>query len=581
MKIKHGIRVSRRTGSALLLTLTMSAIALLTVAGVLAYAAANARLTYRSNQYSRSVAAAEAATEKVVAQISRDYLNGGEALVLANLANYQQLTPSSTDSSYWTNWEFNDSTGQIGRTFVQVGASSAYVVLNSTYAGLKGYATTCTVVSDARQTGMPQEVIGAVLQELQLARIPIFQFMMYTTGGMEISCGQPFTITGRVHSNGQLYIEPDNVMTFQSDVTAVGNILFQRNPLDTRSAPSGSVVYQGRKDAQVAAMTLPIGVTNSPEAVREIIQPPPTGESPNSPMGKLRYYNLADMLLVVTNAGSNATVVGSYGTISGIPSLIPSNEVNLFVSTTNSFWDEREGRTVKPVDVDVGALRQWSATNQNLRPALGAQDVASVYVWDRRALPGSNLAAVRVRNGAQLPSRGLTVATASPLYVQGHYNQPNAGNLGTANTGTTLPASLIGDAITILSQNWSDANSMASLASRVAAPTTVNAAILAGGVETVHAKYGGGMENFPRFLETWGLANPVTYNGALVKLFPSLYATNAWGKTNVYDPPKRDWAFDTNFLNPAKLPPLTPSLQKVVRGHWATVAPNQTSVTAN
>lgn len=581
MRTTFQIRTFRQAGSALLLTLTMSAIALLTVAGVLAYAAANARLTYRSNQYSCSVAAAEAATEKVVSQISRDYLNGGEAMVLANVSAYQQLIPTSTDSSYWTNWEFADGTGQIGRSFVQVGSSSGYTVLNSTYAGLKGYATTCTIVSDARQTGMPQEVIGAVLQELQLARIPIFQFMMYTTGSMEISCGQPFTITGRVHSNGQLFIEPDNVMTFQSDVTSVGNILFQRNPLDTRSAPSGSVVYQARKDAQVAAMTLPIGMTNSPEAVREIIQPPPANESPGSALGRLRYYNLADMLLVVTNAGSNTLVSGSYGTVSGIPSLIPSNEVSLFVRTTNSFWDEREGRTVKPVDLDVAALKQWSATNQNLRPALGGQDVASVYVWDRRTVAGTNLGAVRVENGTQLPSRGLTVATASPLYVSGHYNQANASNLGTADTSTTLPASLVGDSITILSPNWTDANSRALLSSRVAAPTTVNAAILAGAVETVHAKYGGGMENFPRFLETWGLANPFTYNGALVKLFPSLYATNSWGKTNVYDPPKRDWAFDTNFLNPSKLPPLTPSLQKVVRGQWATVPPNQTSVTAN
>ena len=45
---------------------------------------------------------------------------------------------------------------------------------------------------------------------------------MYSSGDMEISCGQPLTITGRVHSNGQLYIEPSSTLTFQSDVTAVG-----------------------------------------------------------------------------------------------------------------------------------------------------------------------------------------------------------------------------------------------------------------------------------------------------------------------------------------------------------------------
>ena len=85
------------------------------------------------------------------------------------------------------------------------------------------------------------------------------------------------------------------------------------------------------------------------------------------------------------------------------------------------------------------------------------------------------------------------------------------------------------------------------------------------------------MENFPRFLETWGLANPFTYNGSMVKMFPSLYATNIWGHANVYAPPTRNWAYDINFDNPTKLPPLTPGLLRVVRGLWTTVAPNQTT----
>jgi hypothetical protein len=186
-----------------------------------------------------------------------------------------------------------------------------------------------------------------------------------------------------------------------------------------------------------------------------------------------------------------------------------------------------------------------------------------------------------VFNGLQLPPRGLTVATASPLYVFGNYNQTNAANLGTSNTTTTLPASLVADAVTILSANWTDANSQAAVASRNATPTTVNAAILAGAVDTAGGNYGGGMENFPRFLETWGLANPFTYNGSMVKMFPSQYATNIWGNANVYAPPARNWTFDVNFNNPAKLPPLTPSLETVIRGQWATVAPNQTTPPVN
>ncbi|MFO1475703.1 MAG: hypothetical protein U1F98_03505 [Verrucomicrobiota bacterium] len=568
-------RGRRQDGSSLFLTLVLAGIALATVAGVLSYALNNMRLTFRSNQYQRALAAAEGTTEKVAALIARDYLSGGEALVAANLNSYRQTTLTSTDSSYWSDWEFNDASGNTGRTYVQLGAATNYVVVNSAFAGLKGYASVYTVVSDAREPGAPLDVTGGVLQQVQLARIPIFQFAMYSTGDMEISCGQPFTITGRVHSNSRLYVEPDNLLTFQSLVTAVQSIQFQRSTNDSRSAPGGSVVYQVPKQTPVPSLLLPIGTTNTPDAVREIVQPPPPLESANSPIGKLRYYNLSDLILVVDDTSVTATSGG----FNGFATPIPTNQLYEFVSLTNSFYDARESKTVMPIDINIGALTAWSGTNGSLRPALGSRDLSSVYVWDKRNLAGSQLGAVRLVNGLQLPSRGLTVATARPLYVWGHYNQTNASYLGTNNTSTALPASLVADSVTLLSGNWTDTNSTAAVGSRNATPTTINAALLAGSVESTNGYYGGGMENFPRFLETWGSGNALTYNGSMVKMFPSQYATNMWGKSGVYSPPKRAWAYDINFDNPALLPPLTPSLQWVLRGQWATVPPNQTAST--
>jgi hypothetical protein len=65
----------------------------------------------------------------------------------------------------------------------------------------------------------------------------------------------------------------------------------------------------------------------------------------------------------------------------------------------------------------------------------------------------------------------------------------------------------------------------------------------------------------------------------MVKMFPSLYATNVWEGINYanhyYDPPARKWAFDANFDDPTKLPPKTPSLLKVIRSQWATLPPGQ------
>ena len=562
-----------------MLTMIMTGVALAILASAMAWSSNNTNLTHRSIQHARAIAAAEAATEKVLSKITRDFLSGDEKTVTQNLANYRQTLPTSADSAFWTQWRFNDGAGNAARTYVLPGNASNFIVLNSAYSGLKGFVSTYTIVAHARDSASLQNVIGGVFQEVQLAHIPIFQFAMYGSADMEISCGQDFNITGRVHANGTLYVEPDKVLTFQSDVTSAVNILFERHPLDTRGVPGGSAVYQqpDLKKSPVPAMTLPIGTTNTPKAIRAIIQPPLVGEDPNSPIGQLRYYNLAEMVLVVSDSGISATS----GRFNNFATAIPTNELALFVTTTNSFRDAREEKTVRPVDINVAVLKSWSETNSTLRGALSSNILNSVYVLDlRTTLAATSLAAVRVRYGTNLPSRGLTIATARPLYIQGHYNQTNSLNLGTTNTISTSPASLVGDAVTILSENWTDAKSTLAVASRTALPTTINAAILTGVVETTAGKYSGGMENFPRFLETWGAANPLRYNGSMVKMFPSLYATNAWGKADVYAPPKRDWAFDLNFNNPAKLPPLTPSLLKAIRGRWATVAPGINTVAA-
>src|SRR5437588_2907652 len=147
MKSPVTVHNSRQTGSALLLTLIMTVLALATLAAILGWSLSTARLTYRSNQYTRSVAAAEGVTEKVLGQILQDFLSGGEKLVNDNMGLYRQATLSSSESSYWADWEFNDASGHTGQNYVQQGSSSNYVVLNSTYSGLRGFVTTYTVVS--------------------------------------------------------------------------------------------------------------------------------------------------------------------------------------------------------------------------------------------------------------------------------------------------------------------------------------------------------------------------------------------------------------------------------------------------
>jgi hypothetical protein len=182
-------------------------------------------------------------------------------------------------------------------------------------------------------------------------------------------------------------------------------------------------------------------------------------------------------------------------------------------------------------------------------------------------------------NGGQLPPNGLSVVTPDPAYIAGNWNVTNSlgqGMTQTYNVSDTLPSAIFSDAITILSPAWNPNNSAAALSSRTAAPDTVNAALLTGIVASNHAYYSGGVENFLRLQENWSGVN-LYYNGSMVEMFTSQIANYPWpGTGTVYNPPTRDWAYDTNFNNPSQLPPLTPKVLYLNRARWATLPPGST-----
>src|SRR5262249_46346357 len=142
-----------------------------------------------------------------------------------------------------------------------------------------------------------------------------------------------------------------------------------------------------------------------------------------------------------------------------------------------------------------------------------------LYVADNRTIATNfDLFSVRLVNGAILPTNGTpgaptgwTVATPNPLYVWGHYNIGPGGSTtpGNADTSATYPASLVSDALTILSPNWQDSQSSLPLFDgnkSKANNTTVNAAILTGIVYSTDGTsnhFSGGVMNVTRLLEDW------------------------------------------------------------------------------
>jgi len=417
---------------------------------------------------------------------------------------------------------------------------------------------------------------AALRQDVEVAMIPLFQFAIFYNLDLEINPGPPMVVTGPVHCNKTIYMRPGDELRFKSDVTAVGSLVMNRHPDDPTSPGSGRVIFEAEHDAGVPSLNLPIGTNNTPVGVRQIVEIPPPSESPDSPMGRQRYYNKADLVLLVQNTGvmafSGATRTN-----------IHTNEIKSFF-TNVTFFDQREGRTVKASQIDVKALGRWNETNKSLKPLLNSNDVRIVYIADQRSQSSSTMPGVRLINGHTILPRGLTIATPNPLYVWGHYNISTNGStspLPTTNTMRTWPASLVGDSITVLSTSWTDTMASSGISSRTANPTTVNAAFLAGIVQTTNTgggSYSGGVENFPRFLENWS-GKVFTYNGSMVVMYDSKQAIRKWpGTGTVYNPPNRAWAFDQNFRDINKLPPGTPVARTLIRGKWYTMKPGTTQV---
>lgn len=204
---------------------------------------------------------------------------------------------------------------------------------------------------------------------------------------------------------------------------------------------------------------------------------------------------------------------------------------------------------------------------------------------------------IRLINGTVLPgiydsataanTRGFTVSSENGVYVQGNYNATGVASVPSSsntpfndyqpfNTPTHIPASIVADGVTILSNSWNDSQSFSSPyneGNRLASTTQMRFAMLSGDtIASIEAsphqgglspRLNGGVHNFKRFLERW-TGNRLDFSGSLINLFYSHNQNGAFKCCNtVYDPPVRNWVFDSTFLDASRLPPGTPFFQFV------------------
>ncbi len=514
--------------------------------------------------------------------------------------------------------------------------------------------------------------------------IPIFQFAVFYEDDLEMLPAPSMTLSGRMHSNADVYLGSDNTLTIDSNVTAAGDAFHRRK--DTSTTPGGIVAirdglgsnpgmsgldsadadwvdesltrWNGNiRTADHGVMRLNMTIAD-PTNPHKIIEPTYDSDTAEDRTTKLAYA--AEMSINILNgqgfdldgnpidlstaidfdvlfdqreqkpmlvieidiaalglvasypAGPTVVYIGSFEPGNGIPdwgddggalslddigqmlsdwitalpfrALFGSHVRNALRKTADAVSaclepdvSEAANRVRQAGDQLDQAVRdgqltaaQADALRDIIAPLAscagtggGSPDPWSTSgAWSGYTAPydgGNTEFAVKIENGSELPD-ALTVVTANPVYVQGDYNTVNK-----------KAAAVLADAVTILSNGWNDddfAHSQLDLSSRVASSTTVNAAFMTGGTETLSGAYNGGVENLPRLLEDWS-GRALTWRGSLINLWYSTNATGAWTLGSpVYREPARDWEFDTDLLDPSLLPPATPSVYAVRLREW-------------
>src|ERR1035437_8357036 len=162
------LKPMRRAGSgyALIITLTFLATVLLLLSSMMMWTASNGKQAARNNEFNRSEAAAEAATEKIFSQMNRDFLYCN----LNSASSYNTLIP---DTSAWPiQYTFSDTNGNANTTSVSFEQTSGLnlVPLNAQYQGLQAFVQNCQIISVATPRNTLYSVPATVSQTFQAAK---------------------------------------------------------------------------------------------------------------------------------------------------------------------------------------------------------------------------------------------------------------------------------------------------------------------------------------------------------------------------------------------------------------------------
>ena len=414
--------------------------------------------------------------------------------------------------------------------------------------------------------------VGRFSQRLQLLGYtePVFNYAIFSDGPLsEFTRGEDQFVNGKIHANGDMYFRPWDPRTLSIDspsVTATGRMI-RTTDIFGRDLFSGSTVRI--KDGTGNWVEMALG---TPGNAMDSENTNWANDTPGDGIdGALELWDgiLRD---------------GALGAVRVDPPPVETIE-------SGGWYDQRAAIRIRAGDVQVnnagadlsGTIGAAVTEKTFWNPALGqyvtVQELDMAQLVSSGNFPTNGLifseVPLRIVNASNI-GNDLTIVSAHSVYTKGDFNTVNK-----------RPAAIISKGrIWNVSNNWNDSDSytQGSINSRQAAngTTTINAALVDGHPAVNTAQYadidgdgspdepsaGNAIANADQLLEYWGGSRTLRKLGSIVHLQNADMADDpnnstqqphevAWIRHAAYQPPERDYVYDTSLQGMSGQPPFT------------------------
>lgn len=450
---------------------------------------------------------------------------------------------------------------------------------------------------------------------------PLFQFAVFYTNDLEIMPGPNMTLSGRVHSNRDMYLGSNATLTVNTNyVRAVGNFYRHRKDDPTQSVGTVNIrnwvvnpwdatepvqyTRMGSKSQMQALGVTTFGGYDSNfitghDADGNGSMLDPGDWLPWGPGALLSWAQPATYTdgqghtVMSADQGVTEAVTPTIGSIAMFEALpdgggdyVYDSGLGMHVPCTPGTGTHTKGYYHDNAGLSIltKADGTWKAFANGVdvtSSITSAVTVVSNGMYDARQANGST---TRVRvTELDLQRLGqLGYFPANGLLYAAHYGEGTGTNAkgirlkngselaGRLTVVSEDPIYIKGDYNTIQKKGAAVIGDAVNLLSNSwndtktrgtlpnASDTIFNCAMVSGNQDTGVGNYNGGLENLPRFHENWS-GRTCTIRGSFVNTWRSAYATGNWVYGgDRYTAPNRNWSYETLFNSVANLPPFTP-----------------------